>query len=30
MPKDYVGDWPCQWCDKYPWKITCESKINKI
>lgn len=28
MPPNYVGDWPCQWCDKYPWKtkITCDSK----
>jgi hypothetical protein len=21
----YVGDWPCQWCQKNPYKVTCTS-----
>lgn len=21
----YVGDSPCQWCQKSPWKVTCTS-----
>ena len=21
----YIGDSPCQWCQHYPYKITCES-----
>lgn len=21
----YVGDSPCQWCQKNPWKVTCTS-----
>lgn len=21
----YVGDTPCQWCQKSPWKVTCTS-----
>ncbi len=21
----YVGDTPCQWCQKNPWKVTCTS-----
>lgn len=24
--KTYIGDSPCQWCSKYPYKITC--KVN--
>lgn len=24
----YVGDYPCQWCQKNPWKITCTSDIK--
>ena len=24
----YIGDSPCQWCQHYPYKITCES-VNK-
>ena len=23
-PNGYVGDLPCQWCNKNPWKVTCE------
>ena len=21
----YIGDTPCQWCQKNPWKVTCTS-----
>lgn len=24
----YVGDSPCQWCPKSPWKITCTSNVK--
>ena len=24
----YVGDSPCQWCQKSPWKITCTSNAK--
>lgn len=24
----YVGDSPCQWCQKSPWKITCTSNVK--
>ena len=24
----YVGDSPCQWCQKSPWKVTCTSKVK--
>lgn len=24
----YVGDTPCQWCQKSPWKITCTSNVK--
>lgn len=24
----YVGDTPCQWCPKSPWKITCASNVK--
>lgn len=24
----YVGDTPCQWCPKSPWKITCTSNVK--
>lgn len=24
-PTGYVGDLPCQWCSKNPWKITCDT-----
>lgn len=24
-PNGYVGDLPCQWCNKNPWKITCDT-----
>ena len=24
----YVGDHPCQWCQKNPWKVTCTSNLK--
>jgi hypothetical protein len=24
-PTGYVGDLPCQWCNKNPWKVTCDT-----
>ena len=24
----YIGDSPCQWCQKHPWKVTCTSKVK--
>lgn len=24
-PNGYVGDLPCQWCNKNPWKVTCDT-----
>ena len=24
----YVGDSPCQWCQKSPWKVTCTSNLK--
>ena len=24
-PIGYVGDLPCQWCNKNPWKVTCDT-----
>ena len=24
-PATYVGDLPCQWCTKSPWKVTCDA-----
>lgn len=24
----YVGDWPCQWCQKNPYKVTCTSNAE--
>ena len=24
----YVGDTPCQWCQKNPWKVTCTSSVK--
>lgn len=24
----YVGDSPCQWCQKSPWKVTCTSNMK--
>lgn len=24
-PTGYVGDLPCQWCSKNPWKVTCDT-----
>ena len=24
----YVGDSPCQWCPKSPYKVTCASKVK--
>lgn len=24
----YVGDSPCQWCQKSPWKVTCTSNVK--
>lgn len=24
-PTGYVGDLPCQWCGKNPWKLTCDT-----
>ena len=29
LKEPYVGDSPCQWCQKNPWKITCTSNRNK-
>lgn len=23
-PNGYVGDLPCQWCSRSPWRVTCE------
>ena len=25
LKEPYVGDSPCQWCQKNPWKVTCTS-----
>lgn len=25
----YVGDTPCQWCQKNPWKVTCTSNVKQ-
>ena len=25
----YVGDSPCQWCQKNPYKVTCTAKLEK-
>ncbi len=25
----YVGDIPCQWCQKNPWKVTCTANPRK-
>jgi hypothetical protein len=24
-PTGYIGDVPCQWCSKNPWKLTCDT-----
>lgn len=24
----YVGDSPCQWCQRNPWKVTCTSSVK--
>lgn len=24
----YIGDSPCQWCQKNPWKVTCTSDVK--
>lgn len=24
----YIGDSPCQWCQKNPWKVTCTSSAK--
>ena len=24
----YIGDSPCQWCQKSPWKVTCTSNVK--
>lgn len=24
-PTGYIGDLPCQWCSKNPWKLTCDT-----
>lgn len=24
----YIGDSPCQWCDKYPFRVTCDSNSD--
>lgn len=24
----YIGDSPCQWCQKSPWKITCSANLK--
>lgn len=24
----YIGDSPCQWCQKNPWKVTCTSNLK--
>ena len=24
-PNGYIGDLPCQWCNKNPWKVTCDT-----
>lgn len=25
LKTSYIGDSPCQWCQKNPWKVTCTS-----
>lgn len=25
----YIGDSPCQWCQKNPWKVTCTSNVKQ-
>lgn len=24
----YIGDSPCQWCQRNPWKVTCTSNVK--
>ena len=24
----YIGDSPCQWCQRNPWKVTCTSNLK--
>lgn len=26
----YVGDSPCQWCQKSPWKVTCTPAVANL
>lgn len=26
----YVGDSPCQWCQKSPWKVTCTPAVENL
>lgn len=26
----YVGDSPCQWCQKNPWKVTCATDVVNL
>ena len=26
----YVGDIPCQWCQKNPWKVTCTTDVVNL
>lgn len=26
----YVGDSPCQWCQKNPWKVTCTTDVVNL
>lgn len=29
LKEPYVGDSPCQWCQKNPWKVTCTSNVKQ-
>ena len=28
LKTSYIGDSPCQWCQKNPWKVTCTSNVK--
>lgn len=28
LKTQYIGDSPCQWCQKNPWKVTCTSNVK--
>ena len=29
LKEPYVGDSPCPWCQKNPWKVTCTSNVKQ-